>query len=142
METERLTEELLDELLSSPTATDYLDTHQLATRELAPYLQELLNARGLERKDVVRAAQLDATYGYQLFTGRRDKPSRDKTLQLAFAMGLSLREADRLLQAAGASKLYCKDRRDAIIIFCLEKGLSLSEVNESLYRLGEDVLGD
>lgn len=139
---ERLTEELLDELLSSPNAAAYLDEHHPAGRNLAQYLQQLLNESALERKDVVRAAQLDSTYGYQLFTGRRTNPSRDKVLQIAFAMHLSLRETDRLLQVAGCSKLYCKDRRDSIVIFHLDRQASLSEVNDALYQLGECVLGD
>ena len=63
-------------------------------------------------------------------------------LQIAFAMHLTLRETDRLLQAAGVSRLYCKDRRDAIVVFCLSRGLSLSETNETLFAYGERILGD
>ena len=40
-------------------------------------------------------------------------------------------------KAAGVSELYCKDRRDAIIIFCIDRGCSLQKVNEELYRFGE-----
>ena len=43
----------------------------------------------------------------------------------------------RALEAAGVSSLYSKDRRDAIIIFCLDRGCSLQKVNEELYRFGE-----
>lgn len=139
---EPLTEELLDELLSAPDATTYLNEHHTGTRSLTQYLNDLLEQKGLKRSEVVNAAQLDSTYGYQLFTGSRSKPSRDKVLQLAFAMHLSLRETDRLLQAAGVSKLYCKDRRDAIIIFCLSRGASLEDLNESLFSLGERALDE
>ena len=61
-------------------------------------------------------------------------------LQLAFAMHLSLKEADRLLQAAGANGLYCKNRRDAIIIFCLDHGYGLQKTDEELYRFNEDTI--
>ena len=81
-------------------------------------------------------ADLNDTFGYQIFKGTRH-PSRDKVLQIAFAMALTLRETNRALTAAGASELYCKDRRDAIIIFCLDRGCSLQKVNEELYRFGE-----
>ncbi len=138
---EPLTEDLLDELLNSPSPTDYVEDRQLQKRNLSQYLQQLLDEHGLVRKDVVRAAGIDATYGYQLFTGQRSNPSRDKTLALAFALGCSLRETDRLLQAAGASRLYVKERRDAIIVFCLDQGLSVDEVNETLYHMGEETLG-
>lgn len=138
---ERLTEELLDELLSSPSPNDYLEKHASFNRDLAAYLQQLARERGMEHKDVVKAAQLDATYGYQLFTGQRTNPSRDKLLQLAFALQLGVRETDRLLQAGGASKLYCKNRRDAIVIFCLDRQATLAQTNETLYRMNETVLG-
>ena len=139
---EPLTEELLNELLSSQDPAAYLGKHQPVQRDLASYLQELLESKGLERKDVVNESQINYTYGYQLFTGRRTNPARDMVLQIAFAMHLTLRETDRLLQAAGVSRLYCKDRRDAIVVFCLSRGLSLSETNETLFAYGERILGD
>ena len=86
---EPLTEDLLDELLNSPSPTDYVEDRQLQKRNLSQYLQQLLDEHGLVRKDVVRAAGIDATYGYQLFTGQRSNPSRDKTLALAFALRAS-----------------------------------------------------
>lgn len=137
---EPLTEEMLNELLDSPDPDSFLRTHDVSTRELSDYLQELLNTHGLVRKDVIHAANINETYGYELFTGRKTKPNRDKILQLAFAMGLSLRETDRLLTAGGASRLYCKDRRDAIIIFCLDRHASLADVNDALYQRNERTL--
>lgn len=133
---ERLTEELLDELLSSSSLEGYLEQNKPSSRTLAEYLQQLLDEKGLERSRVVRMANLNDTFGYQIFKGTRH-PSRDKVLQIAFAMALTLRETNRALTAAGASELYCKDRRDAIIIFCLDRGCSLQKVNEELYRFGE-----
>lgn len=133
---EPLTEELLDELLEAPSIDSYLDVHAPGTRSLSDYLNELLEAKRLKRSQVVRMANLNETFGYQIFTGARN-PSRDKVLQIAFAMALTLRETNRALEAAGVSSLYSKDRRDAIIIFCLDRCYSLQKVNEELYRFGE-----
>ncbi len=138
---EPLTEELLAELRSSSSADEYLTHHPSATRILSDYLCELLETHGRERKDVIRKAGIDQTYGYQLFTGARKNPGRDKVLALAFALGCSLRETDRLLQAAGVSRLYVKERRDAIIVFCLDQGSSLEETNEALYHMNERTIG-
>ncbi len=136
---EPLTEELLQELLSAPDPSAFADKHRIGKRTLSGYLQQLLDEHALERANVIRDAGLNATFGYQIFMGQRGA-SRNKVLQLAFAMKLSLKEADRLLQAAGASGLYCKNRRDAIIIFCLVHGCSLRETDEELYRFGEDTI--
>lgn len=136
---EPLTEELLDELLCSPDPQSFLERNDLPTKSLSEYLQELLCLKGLKRADVVREACLNETFGYQVFVGQRGA-SRNKVLQIAFAMNLNLKETDRLLQSAGVNALYCKQKRDAIILFCLNKGYSLRRVNEELYRFGEETI--
>ncbi len=136
---EPLTEELLQELLNASDVRAFADKHRMAKRNMSEYLQYLLDEHGLLRADVVREAGLNETFGYQIFMGQRGA-SRNKVLQLAFAMHLSLKEADRLLQAAGANGLYCKNRRDAIIIFCLDHGYGLQKTDEELYRFNEDTI--
>ncbi len=136
---ERLTEELLNELLDAPSIDGYIAENDLGHRELSDYLNQLLEEKRLKRSQVVRMADLNDTFGYQIFTGARN-PSRNKVLQIAFAMALTPRETNRALEAAGVSTLYSKDRRDAIIIFCLDRGCSLQKTNEELYRLGEETV--
>lgn len=136
---ERITEELLAELLASPSIEGFLDDNATNEVTLSEYLQELLDKKGLKRVEVIRKANLNATFGYQVFTGARGA-GRDTILQLVFAMELTLREANRLLQAAGANGLYCKNRRDGIIIFCIEHSYSLQETDEELYRFGEETI--
>ena len=136
---EPLTENELDRLLHAPSVDDFLDQQETTERSLADYLSELLAAKRLERAQVVRMANLNETFGYQIFKGTRH-PSRDKVLQIAFAMALSLRETNRALRAASANELNAKCRRDAIIIFSLDRGCSLQKVNEELYRFGEETV--
>ena len=138
---EPLTEELLNELLEAPDPISFTEKHRLSERTLSDYLTMLLEQKGLSRPEIVRKADLNETYGYQIFVGQRN-PSRDKLLRIIFAMGLTLREANRALKLAGANELYCKNRRDAIIIFCLTHECSLQQVNEELYHFGENTLGD
>lgn len=137
--TERLTEEVLQELLDAPSLDEFIDAHEFPAVTLPEFLERMLEKKGLKRSRVVRMADLNETFGYQIFTGARN-PSRDKVLRIAFAMALSLRETNRALMAAGASSLDPKCRRDAIIIFCIDQGCSLQKVNEELYRLGEDTV--
>ena len=136
---EPLTEELLAELRSTPAPETFIDKNAITGRTLPEYLQYLLDTHKLVRSRVVREAQLNDTFGYQIFTGARN-PSRDKVLCLVFAMNCTLTEANRLCQAAGVNPLYVKDRRDAIMIFCLDAGYNLQKTNEELYRFGEETL--
>ena len=89
---ERITEELLAELLASPSIEGFLDDNVTNEVTLSEYLQELLDKKGLKRAEVIRKANLNATFGYQVFTGARGA-GRDTILQLAFAMELTLRAA-------------------------------------------------
>ena len=137
---EPLTHELLAELLSAPDPRVYLDAHQAPDRVLSDYLQQLLDERGLLQSKVVAEARLNRTYGYEIFSGLKKNPARDKVLAIALAMGLTLTETNRVLQAANRNELYCKNRRDAIIIFALEHGYPLQRTNETLYVFGEQII--
>lgn len=137
--TERLTEEVLQELLDAPSLDAFVDGREFPAETLAGFLGHMLEKKHLKRSRVVRMADLNETFGYQIFTGARN-PSRDKVLQIAFAMALTLRETNRALRAAGTSSPNPKCRRDAIIIFCIGQGCSLQKVNEELYRLGEETV--
>ena len=137
---EPLTEELLSELLDAPDPFTFISEHDIKTQTLSRYLRQLLEDKGLKRVDVIHEAGLNETYGYEIFIGEKKNPSRDKLIALAFAMRLTLLEANRLLKIGGLNELYCKNRRDAIIIFCLSHGYSLSKTEDELYRFKEDTI--
>lgn len=138
----RLTSELLEQLLASATPEAYLAAIEPEDRTLAGYLRDLLVEKGLTRAEAIRASGLNATFGYQLFQGTR-RAGRDHAIMLAFGLRCTLDEAQHLLRFAGVSELWCKVRRDAVIIFCLDRGLSRQECDDELFALGErTLLGD
>lgn len=141
MTQERLTEELLERLLESTSPEQYLDEASNATedRTLADYAHALLTEKNLKRSDVIRASGLNPTFAYQIFQGTR-RAGRDSAIMLALGLRCDLRETQRLLRFAGVSELWCKLRRDAIIIFCINQGYSREETDDELYRLGEKTL--
>ena len=91
------------------------------------------------RKDVINKSQLNYTYGYQILNGTR-KPTKDKLIQICFGMGATVKETNRILMLADAGGLYSKNRRDCVIMFALNKGLSLQELNELLFELNEKMI--
>lgn len=115
---EHLTEELLDRLLASASIEQYLDEGLVSARTLTDYLFDRMEAHDLRRADVVRASGLNATVVYDIFSGK-SRPGRDHAIMLAFGLKCTLRETQRLLRLAGVSELWCKQRRDAIIIWCI-----------------------
>ena len=136
---EHLTEELLDRLLSSTSIEQYLDEEPVTTRTLTDYLFERMETHGLKRADVVRATGINAIVVYDVFSGK-SRPGRDHAIMLAFGLQCTLRETQRLLRLAGVSELWCKQRRDAIIIWCIRNGFDRIATDDELYRLGEPTL--
>lgn len=51
-------------------------------------------------------------------------------------------ETQRLLRLAGVSELYCRQRRDAIIIWCLRQDRDRVATDDELYRMNEPTLLD
>ncbi len=139
LEPEHLTEELLERLLSSTSIESYLDGPGVVDRTLVSYLSQLLASHGLTRAQVARASGINATVVYDVFSGK-SRPGRDHAIMLALGLGCDLRETQRLLRLAGVSELWCKVRRDAILIWCVEHGLSRVQADDELWRFGERTL--
>lgn len=136
-----VTEELLERLLASSSVEEYLSREQdgLETRGLSGYLADLLAEKGTSRSQVIRDSGLNATFTYQVFQGSR-RIGRDRAIMLAFGLGCSLHETQRLLRLSGSSELWSRRRRDAIIIFCVQQGLTRVQCDDELFRMGERTL--
>ena len=132
---------LENELIKSESLASFLEENQkeLAEPSLVSQFQELLDAKGLTKADVVKESNLNTVYAYQILSGAR-RPSRDKLLSLCFAMKATLEETQTLLRRNEFAPLYVKNRRDSIIIYALSRGQNLIEVNNTLYEHGEGII--
>ena len=136
---EHLTEELLERLRASRSVDSYHENAETPDRSLPDYLFELLDKRKLKRADVMRGSGLNGTVVYDIFSGK-SRPGHDHAVMLALGLKANLRETQRILRLAGAGELWCKRRRDAVLIWCIEHGLTRAETDDELYRLGEKTL--
>lgn len=140
--TEKLTEELLDELLFSRNIENYFENEEVGDNpKLSEYLNDLLVQKNLKKNEVIKKSKLNGTFAYQILNGERN-PSRNKILQFVFAMDMTLKETQRALKYGGVSELYPKNKRDAIIIYCLNNKLGIEDVDDSLYKFGEKTINE
>lgn len=100
------------------------------------YFNSYLEKKKISKAEVIQKSGIARTYGYQILQGERC-PSRDKVLALALAAGMDKKEVNRCLKIAGMNELYPKVRRDAIILFALDKSLGMLDLDELLYEMGE-----
>lgn len=136
------TNTLLQKLVNGKSLQKVLDSdaESFAEVPLTKYLQELCEERDVVPEQVIKKAQIDRTYGHQIFNGTRN-PSRDKLIQLAVGFGLSLDETQMLLKKAGKSVLYSKIKRDAGCIYGISHGMNMMELQELLLSVDVPLLG-
>ena len=137
------TNTLLKKLVNGKSLQGVLDSEARTFAEipLSEYLRGLCEERDMVPEQVIKKAQIDRTYGHQIFNGTR-MPSRDKLIQLAFGFGLSLDETQKLLKSAGKSVLYPKFKRDAAIIFGISHHMDMMEMQYLLTSIEVPLLGE
>lgn len=129
------TDELLKELDNTSDINQYLSTNrdELIEQNVAKYLNELLEKKeNLTKSKIIKSTSLSESYIYDIFRGEKSNPSRNKLLQIAFAMSLDLETTQKLLKIAKVGILYPRIKRDSIIIFALNKNLDFFEYENLL----------
>ena len=106
---------------------------------LSEYLNELVEAKGLKKAEIILHSGLERTYAYQIFSGKKT-PARDKLLALAIGMKLTFDEVQNLLKVNGYAQLYPKNKRDNVIIFAFYKGQNMWELNNNLFAMDEEII--
>lgn len=138
---EKSTDELRHEIKSATDMEDYLTKNReyLLKESLSEHLHTLLSRKNLKRADVIRGSLLGRAYVYRIFAG--DKiPSRDKLIALAFGLQLTEEETQKMLKLSGSRELYARDKRDALILFALQRQMTIMDANGLLLDHGLAVL--
>jgi transcriptional regulator with XRE-family HTH domain len=104
------------------------------------YIKRLCEEKELTPEQVIKKAEIERTHGHKFFNGTRN-PSRDKVIQLAFGLALDCAGTQKLLTLAKRGALYPKIKRDAAIIYALERKLDFTKVQELLFDLQLPLLG-
>lgn len=133
---------LKDELKNTKDIDAYLKKNKknMIPHNLPIHLSLLLNQKKMRVAQVARDSLFDRKYIYQVFSGEKT-PSRDKLIAIAFGLHLSAEEAQTMLKVSENRELYIRDKRDAIILFALQRGMSIFETNDLLFDHNFDILG-
>jgi hypothetical protein len=134
---------LMSRLMKATNIKRFIDdnTQYMKAVPFHEYIRQKCDETGAVPEQVIKRADIERTYGHQLFRGLRT-PSRDKVIQLAFGFGLGVDGTQELLRAARKSALYPRIKRDAAIIFCLKRGMIIFDAQAVLEELGISLLGE
>lgn len=106
---------------------------------ISDFFNWICNNNKIKKSELIRLADIDRTYGYQILNGTKS-PSRNNIIKLCIAAKLDLKGIDTALAIGNECKLYPRRKRDSLIIFGINKGLSLADMNEFLYDNNEETL--
>lgn len=139
----KTTDELMYILMSKEDLPQYIEenSNEFLQSSLCQYLNQLQTEYGLKKGDIIADALVERSYGYQIFSGRKEMPSRDVLISFALAMKLSLDETQSLLRIAHMAMLYPRVKRDSIILHSIAKHESVIQCNTALESFGEPILG-
>ena len=96
----KTTDELMNLLMSKEDLPQYIEenSNEFLQSSLCQYLNQLQTEHSLKKGDIIADALEERSYGYQIFSGRKEMPSRDVLISFALAMKLSLDETQSLLR--------------------------------------------
>ncbi|MCD8397569.1 MAG: hypothetical protein LUD12_10405 [Lachnospiraceae bacterium] len=97
------------------------------------YLYHLMEKHGVAPKDIIVESGIERSYFYHVQSGKK-MPGRNIVLRIAFCMSATYPEASQMLRLAGQGALYPRVRRDAILIYAIEKKLTMQQANDMLLQ--------
>jgi transcriptional regulator with XRE-family HTH domain len=136
------TDELTNELKKCDDIDAFMDENNNEFNEDAfkEFLGDLLTRNKLNKTKLATEVGMSTSYISELFSGEKNAPGKDKLLQISFGLKLTLDETNRLLVLGGRAHLRSKLRRDAIVIYSIEKGFSLEQADDLLYHYNQPTI--
>lgn len=118
-------------------------SEQYLEQEKAPafchYLYQLMDKHQMTAKEIISRSGIERSYFYHILSGQK-MPGRNMILRISLCMGASLGETNQLLRLSNQGCLYARVRRDAALIFAIEKKYTMQQTNEFLISEHEQPL--
>lgn len=103
------------------------------------FWENAIDRSGLSKSNIINKADFSYCYFYDVINGRKI-PGKDKIIRLILTMHLGIDDCQEALRLSGRSGLYPRIKRDSIILFAINKGMTVYEASELLVKHGEEAL--
>lgn len=136
--TTRSLSRILEEIEDHTAADSFLSEHAKDSGEtFQSFLLRQIESRGLDKTEVVKRSGISSNYVYQILSGTRNNPGRDKVIALCIASEMTYRQTQQALEISELAPLYPRDERDVRIAIAINKGIvDAIEVNLVLDKYG------
>lgn len=95
------------------------------------FLYHLMDKYAKTPKEIISASGIERSYFYHILSGQKT-PGRNIILRICLCLPATLNETNQLLRLAHQGTLYAKVRRDAAVIFAIEKKYTMQQTNDFL----------
>ena len=97
------------------------------------FLYELMEKHNITPTEIIGLSSIERSYFYHILSGQK-LPGRNMILRICLCLRATLAETNQLLRLAQQGVLYPKIRRDAAIIFAIEKKYTMQQTNDLLLK--------
>lgn len=128
------TTQLLHQARNTDDIFSFLSAHEndFLQESIGSYLKDLLEEKGMKIADVAKRS-MQGNYLYKVFSDEGErKISRDVFCAIALAMELDYEQTQFLMRISGNAALDPRLARDAVILFGVEKHISVADINDTL----------
>jgi hypothetical protein len=136
------TERILGEISGTQSITEFLEANkdQFDLLTIGEYIELELESQKLKKEKVIKDSGIVKRYFNQIIAGEKT-PSRRYIIRIFLSMQLNMPDIQWYLKACDYNQLFAKNKRDAIIIYCINKNLSVKECNKMLNNVSLENLG-
>ncbi len=132
------TSQLLSMIKKSEQFSDIAEVYHDITETpvFCHYLYDIMEKHRFSAKDIISSSGIERSYFYHILSGQK-MPGRNMILRISLCMRATLTETNQLLRLSNQGVLYAKVRRDAAIIFAIEKKCTMQQTNDLLLSIDE-----
>lgn len=99
------------------------------------FLNRLMAEQAISIPELIDASGVSRNYIYNILSGERPNPGRDKVIAICIGLRASFTQINRALELVKHSALYPRDERDARIAIAVNQGVkTVTEVNLMLEK--------
>ncbi len=136
------TKKVLERLCNAKSMTAFMEENREVFKDMSigEYIELEIEKRNIKKAYVIKNSGINKRYFNDIIAGNKT-PNRRYIVRIFLAMELDLSDVQWYLKACDYPNLYAKNKRDAVIIYCLNNKLSVDECNKMLNKIGLENLG-
>ena len=136
------TEKLLNQLDGDKSFTEILEENKQSFeyKTIGEYISKEIEKKQITKAKIIRESGITKRFFFDILADKK-RPSRRYIIRIFFVLELELKDVQWYLKAMDYPQLYARDKRDAVIIYCINHNITVIECNKMLNKVGLENLG-